>query len=390
MKRDHTKFFLLMTLAAGSAHAQSSVTLYGVLDEGVNYISNIGGHMRYNMTSSVLAGSRWGLRGSEDLGNGVKTIFTLESGFDVGTGNLQQGGTLFGRQAFVGISSARLGTVTVGRQYDSIGEFVGPLISAQQWLGNMGAHAGDIDNMAWSSRANNSIKFTSLNYSGLTVGGLYSFGEAAGDSSRKRIWSMGGRYVHGPLTLAGGYFNARNPNQSFYGNNANAPAGNLAMTNPIYSGYASADTQQTIGVGGAYTLGKATAGVVYSNIRFSGLGSVTNGPTLLASGRILTDGSGTFNNVEVNLRYQLTPSVLLGTAYDHTGEHGIGDAEYHQVGAGADYLLSLRTTVYLVGAFQRALGVNSQGVAAVANVHPLKASNEGTQGIVRVGIRHVF
>jgi predicted porin len=390
MKFNRTKLAILIIVMAGSAHAQSSVTLYGIIDEGVNYISNAGGHTLYNMSSSVLSGSRWGLKGAEDLGDGLKAIFTLENGFDLGTGGFQQGGDEFGRQAFVGISSTRWGSVTLGRQYDSVGDFVGPLIAAQQWLGNMGGHAGDIDNMGWSSRANNSVKFTSINYRGLTIGGLYGFGGTSGDFSHKQIWSIGGRYIHGPLTLAAGYFNARDPNQSFYGNNANAPAGNLAMTNPIYSGYASANTQQTIGVGGAYTLGKATAGVVYSHIRFSGLGSVANGPTRLASGRLVSGGSGTFNNVEVNFRYQLTPDVLLGTAYDYTNEHGIGDADYHQVSAGVDYLLSVRTTVYLVGAFQRAIGANSQGVAAIANIHPLSASNDGTQGIVRVGIRHLF
>lgn len=372
------------------AYAQSSITLYGILDEGVNYVSNAGGHTQYSLSSSVLSGSRWGLRGTEDLGSGLKAIFTLEDGFDVGTGRFQQGGDEFGRQAFMGISGASWGSVTVGRQYDSIAEFVGPLIAAQQWLGNMGGHAGDMDNTAWSSRANNSVKFTSLNYHGLTVGGLYSFGGVAGNAGHNQIWSLGGRYVNGPLTLAAGYFNARNPNSSFYGNNATAPVGNLAMTNPIFSGYASANTQQTVSAGGAYTIGPATVGAIYSNVQFKGLGSIANGPTQLASGRTVTGGNGKFNNVEVNFRYQLTPAVLLGTAYDYTKENGIGDAKYHQVSAGIDYSLSVRTTIYLVGAFQRAIGTNSQGVAAVANIQPLSASNDGSQGIVRIGIRHLF
>lgn len=385
-----TRYFSILSILPGVAYAQSTVTLYGIIDEGLNYVSNAGGHTQYSMSSSVLSGSRWGLRGAEDLGGGLKAIFTLEDGFDLGTGRFQQGGDEFGRQAFMGISSSHWGTLTLGRQYDSIAEYVGPLIAAQQWLGNMGAHAGDIDNMAWSSRANNSVKFTSINYHGLTFGGLYSFGGIAGDQSRNQIWSVGGRYEQGPLTLAAGYVNARNPNLSFYGNNATAPAGNLAMTNPIFSGYASAHTQQTISAGGSYTIGSATVGGTYSNVRFDGLGSIANGPTHLASGETVTGGDGHFNVAELNFRYQLTPAVLLGVAYDYTKESGIGDAHYHQFSAGVDYSLSVRTTLYLVGAFQHASGTNSQGVPAVANIHPLSPSDGSSQGIVRIGIRHLF
>ncbi len=74
------------------AHAQSAVTLYGILDEGVNWTSNSNGAHQYNMTSGVASGSRWGLRGSEDLGGGLKAVFVLENGFDVGSGALGQGG----------------------------------------------------------------------------------------------------------------------------------------------------------------------------------------------------------------------------------------------------------------------------------------------------------
>lgn len=380
----------LLSVFAGTAQAQSSVTLFGVIDEGINYISNVGGHTQYNMTSGVLQGSRWGLRGSEDLGGGLKAVFMLENGFDLGTGKLGQGGDEFGRQAFVGLSSDRFGTVTLGRQYDSVIDYVGVLIAAEQWLGNMGGHAGDIDNMSTSNRVNNSIKFASLNYHGLSFGGLYSLGGVAGDVSRNQIFSFGARYSNGPLVLAAAYLNARNPNLSFYGNNAIAPSGNLGMTNPIYSGYASANTQQIIAAGGAYTLGAATLGAVYSNIQFSGLGSVVNGPVRLANGTTVTGGSGHFNDVEVNFKYQVNPSVLLGVAYNYTKENGIGDATYHQVSLGGNYFFSKRTAVYLLGAWQHGSGINSQGVAAVANIHPLGTSSDGTQTIVRLGIRHQF
>ena len=96
------------SLAPISAMAQSSVTLYGLIDEGLNYTSNTGGHSNIQMESGFAQGSRWGLKGSEDLGGGNKAIFQLENGFDVNSGKLGQGGRMFGRQAYVGLSQSGL------------------------------------------------------------------------------------------------------------------------------------------------------------------------------------------------------------------------------------------------------------------------------------------
>ena len=101
------KKFLLPLAVLGAfasvTHAQSSVTLYGIIDEGFNINTNAGGQHLYNLSSSVIQGTRFGLRGAEDLGSGLKAIFTLENGFDVNTGKLGQGGLMFGRQAYVGV-----------------------------------------------------------------------------------------------------------------------------------------------------------------------------------------------------------------------------------------------------------------------------------------------
>jgi predicted porin len=75
----------------------------------------------------TINGSRWGLRGAEDLGGGLKAIFVLENGFSVQNGRLAQDGREFGRQAYVGVGSTQFGTVTLGRQYDSLVDFVAPL-----------------------------------------------------------------------------------------------------------------------------------------------------------------------------------------------------------------------------------------------------------------------
>ncbi len=120
--------FVVLTIVANAAYAQSSVTLYGLLDAGVNYISNDRGKANWTQTDGVLNGNRWGLKGVEDLGGGMKAVFQLENGFD-GSGNLKQGGRLFGRQAFVGLSSDTYGMITMGRQVDLTVEYVNPLSS---------------------------------------------------------------------------------------------------------------------------------------------------------------------------------------------------------------------------------------------------------------------
>ena len=134
MKRS---LFAVMALSAlGTAAPDTwatTVTLYGVVDANVEYVTNIApgqptvnpvtgqasvgpGHDRVALQSGGMSASRWGLRGVEDLGGGVQALFVLESGFSLDDGKSMQGGRLFGRQAFVGLSSS-LGALTFGRQY---------------------------------------------------------------------------------------------------------------------------------------------------------------------------------------------------------------------------------------------------------------------------------
>src|SRR5471030_617877 len=87
--------------AAPSAFAQSSITLYGIIDAAVQY-ANTGGHTVVRQDSSSVAPSRWGLTGTEDLGGGYKAIFKLEDGFNVNTGAIAGNGALFNREAWVG------------------------------------------------------------------------------------------------------------------------------------------------------------------------------------------------------------------------------------------------------------------------------------------------
>ena len=111
--------------ASGSVCAQSSVTLYGIIDEGLTFSNNQLGNKAYQMQSGISQGSRWGMQGAEDLGGGLSAIFRLENGFDINTGKLGQQGREFGRAAYVGVSSKTLGTVTLGRQNELMGDYVG-------------------------------------------------------------------------------------------------------------------------------------------------------------------------------------------------------------------------------------------------------------------------
>jgi len=102
-------------LFAGGTQAQSSVTLYGVIDNVID-VSNQGGGTIKKLQSGGAYGSRLGFTGSEDLGDGLAAVFTLEMGISTDTGVLQQGGRAFGRQAFVGLAG-KWGSLTLGRQY---------------------------------------------------------------------------------------------------------------------------------------------------------------------------------------------------------------------------------------------------------------------------------
>lgn len=385
---------LAFSAVSGIASAQSSVLLYGIVDEGFQFNDNAGGKRQYYLASGELNGSRWGLRGSEDLGGGLKAIFVLENGFDVNTGRLGQGGLEFGRQAYVGVSGG-VGTVTLGRQYDSVVDYVGPLEAGDQWAGYLGAHPADNDNFNNTNRVNNAIKLTSPTLGGFTFGGMYSLGGVAGDATRNQIWSLGGGYTNGPLILGAAYLNVRNPNVSFYGSGgavapatAGVPGSNLGNS-PVISGYASAHTLQVIGAGASYTFGAATIGATYSNTKFKGLGDRASGPAPLTG----VAGTATLNNAEVNFRYQPTPALLLGAAYVFTkssGVDGASGARYHQGALGVDYFLSKRTDIYMVGVYQKANGTDSTGNPAVASISQITPSSTDRQAALRFAIRHEF
>jgi predicted porin len=399
-----------MISAAGSAVAQSSVTLYGILDEGVNYVNNVQtakpgapngrtGASQWLMSSSVQQGSRWGLRGSEDLGDGNKAIFLMENGFDVGTGKLQQGGLLFGRQVYFGVGSSKWGTVTLGRQYDSIVDVMGATSAAVYVGGAMANHPGDVDNVADTIRINNAVKYTSPVMHGLMVTGLYSFGGAAGAFGRNSIYSVGARYDFTSLSMSAGYMHINNPNQSFWGNMATSSptANNLGsvtgvQANPIFGGFASARTLAIIAAASQYTAGSLILGVGYSHTSFNDLNYSESGP-LNVTNPFGYKGNAVFNNYSVYGAYYITPTLELGAAYDYLrggGIDGKDSAAYQLINLCIDYFLSKRTDVYFSAAYERASGVDSTKQSAVPFVSTFIPSNTSNQVLARIGLRHKF
>uniref|UniRef100_UPI0016414A68 porin n=1 Tax=Burkholderia gladioli TaxID=28095 RepID=UPI0016414A68 len=155
-------------LAAGAAQAQSSVTLYGIVDGGFTYTSNQGGHANYQSTAGSEQGSRWGLLGSEDLGGGNKAIFRLENGFNLQTGTASANGRIFGRRTWVGIATALYGTRTLGRQYNASQDSLEPLQVATDTV-QYATHPFDTDDINNSFRTDNAIKYVTPSLYGLQI-----------------------------------------------------------------------------------------------------------------------------------------------------------------------------------------------------------------------------
>ncbi|KIG02259.1 porin [Caballeronia concitans] len=377
---------------ATAASAQSSVTLYGLVDAGFTFVNNVqapesADHYKnssWSMSGGNVNMSRWGLRGVEDLGGGLKTVFTLESGFDVANGG-SLGGTGFGRQAYVGLST-NAGTVTLGHQTDSVTDYLGPLSASGSWGGTYFAHPGNLDNLNGDLfRENNSVKFQSANYAGLTFSGLYAFSNAAGGFAANRAYSLGAGYANGGLKLGAAYMQANLQNYAAtYGSaitGVTVDVPNLGTSQIAEFGI---DRHRTFGAGGSYSIGALTFGALWTQTREDNFASNV--------------GSNIINNYEVNGRYALTPALSLGAAYTFTNakftESGSSDStrvRFHQFGVQTDYALSKRTDIYAEGVVQIASGL-PEGVMPNAGISgaPGGASSSSRQVLLTTGIRHRF
>ncbi|WP_250527321.1 porin [Caballeronia sp. GAWG2-1] len=382
---------LLLAGSSGVAVAQSSVTLYGIVDEGFLFNNNARTGSQIGLVSGSQSGSRWGLRGTESLGGGLAAIFNIEGGFNSSTGALGQNGDVFGRQSYVGLSAQSWGSLTFGRHYPTGYDFVGSMTAAAQWaLGGAGygAHPADLDNLDGTYRVNNSVKYRSPSFGGFSFGGTYSFGGVAGNFARNQVWSAAAGYNIGSIGLAAEYTKTFNPNYALWGNKANDSTTGSNMSGPVISGLATAGTQDVAAAGATYKIGDGSVGVVYSHASFNDLGTTA---VTGATGRLR--GTAVFNIVEANAKYFVTPSLLVGAAYHYTAGGSLGGrsgARYHQVDLGVDYSLSKRTDLYLVGIFQQASGHDSTGANAVAQIAFATQSSTNRQVVTVAGIRHRF
>ncbi len=357
------------------AYAQTNVTVYGVVDGGVAYVSNSGGDGKlWKSSGGNLSGNQLGLKGTEDLGGGLSAIFGIESGFDLMTGKSAQNGRLFGRQSFVGLSSPTWGTVTLGRQYDPLSDLLQPL-TADAYSGIFGT-PGDVDNYDNSARVNNSIKWTSPLWNGLTFEALYAFGEVAKANGSGQTYGGAVGYANGPLGVSAGVLNIDNGNAaaSMRGTSSSDSLFNTAVN----SAYSSASVVNVLRAGGQYDFGILTAGAAYSHSEY------------------VADSASTFSetekyqNASVFARFQVSKALQLTTAYNFTKASGDSSARYHQLGIGADYTLSPRTDIYALAAYNHANGHNGIGTAqATIGSYGIDAG-ASSQSMVVLGMRHRF
>lgn len=371
----------------GAASAQSSVILYGVADMGIEYVNNLGNvptpangfnpgpaHDAVRLTSGHRAGSRWGLRGTEDLGGGWSSVFVLENGFNLDTGTLQQGGRLFGRQAYVGLTSAGVGQFSFGRQYTSMFEALANFSPTKY-----GGYEPAALQSGAAFREDNMVKYTGqfgavktlAHYSfgtgtalpqvvgaGFAVGGN---GEVPGSARRDSAYGAAVAYNGGALGLVAAY----------------------DQVNPTIG--TSSGTFRKFAVGGSYSAGAAS---VMGGYRWG----QSKGP---AGGDIQRD-----DYYWLGVNYQFAPafSVTLEYTYDNL-RNVFGNTSLPnpwQLTLLASYTLSKRTELYLSTAYSKNAGLMmDSGLTTYANTLALGNSlvlGNGKDSMfgAAVGIRHVF
>ncbi|WP_233856134.1 porin [Paraburkholderia sp. HD33-4] len=349
-----------MSLITSASYAQSSVTLSGLIDAGVSYVSNQNGHSNFKFDDGIAVPNLLIFTGSEDLGGGTHAIFDLRNQFSLGTGSFMPGQSLFSRTAFVGLDNASYGRLTLGNQYDFMTDslffgmndaaiFTGGLYGFRNGpfaglaLPNNPTGAFDWDRMA-GERVTNSVKYESPSFNGFSAGAMYGFGGVAGSIGSNNATSFG-------LNYAGKQFGA-----------------NAAYTN-VKSDVAGAQVSvRNWGVGAHAKFGAFTANALFTTVHNS-----LNGASIWEA--------------QAGGLYNVLPDLAVGASYMYMkGNDVLENQHAHQIAAQVSYLLSKRTTVYASGIYQRAA---SGGQALINGVFD-GASSSPTQAIARVGLETKF
>ncbi|CAG4894126.1 porin [Paraburkholderia gardini] len=375
-------------LGAGAANAQSSVTLYGAVDDAFVYANNQKGHSNFYLRQGNLYASKWGLRGVEDIGGGTSVIFDLQNGFDLNSGALSSSSQIFNREAFVGLQNQQYGTFTMGRQYTPYYLFVGPLASSTWLTGATGAHPGDIDGLDTTIRINNALVYTTPTWNGLQASGMYALGGIAGSTGKGQTISAGVKYATGPIGLAAGYLRMDNAQQT----TGFDPASTGSFgTSSLNTGYASAKTIQHIAAAANYTIGNLMMGVTYTNVEY------------VSGNHSIFRDTAVFNTYAALATYRFTPAFDVAGAFSYTlasKANGISSAaRYQQYSLKEAYHLSKRTSLYALEAYQRAsgqtLGANGAGniidaTPSVGDSQNATPSSTNSQFVGMVGIAFLF
>jgi predicted porin len=362
------RFCVVVLLAGVSdlAYADSGVELSGMIDGGVTYVSNEQGHSATFFDSGIAAPSTLSIRGREDLGNGVRTLFVLTSQFNIGDGaTVPSAGAIFSRTALLGLESDRYGRLTLGTQYDFMTDSLtfkdfdnafsysglydyrqGPF--AKLAIPGNPTGAFDFDRMAGSESVPNSIKYQSPEYYGLSAGGLYGFGGMAGSTSVDTTTSFGVNYERGPFAMGLAYVDVKYPEL--------------------------ADGHEGIrnwGSGMHYQFSRVLATLLFTRTQNTLTGAAVDVYKVGASGTLTGAWSG---------------------AVDYTymkGNEAVGGAAANQVAATISYAFSARTRLYAEAIFQR---TNSSSDGAWINGLP-QADGESSgqsQFLSRIGVRTIF
>ncbi|MGQ7932572.1 porin [Paraburkholderia sp. D1E] len=344
---------LTLCLVTSTAFADSSLQLYGVLDDGITYTNNVrtssGASHELQFISGSTIGEHWGLTGSEDLGGDWKTVFKLESGFSSSNGAQAVTGSEFNRQAYVGVRSP-VGEIDLGQQYDFIGQIfpfysIGALTPAGLlgWSLHSDAAGGySLDDRVWGENVGNAVSYSSPSVGGFKLNAMYGLGNVAGSLGTGATTNAVISYNVGDLSASLGYIAVHNNSEARHVN-----------------------TREFVG-GASYKIGNANIFGLVTHVEI-GLDTTPSATTY--------EGGATYN---------LRPDILLGASYQlQTRNNGLASA--NQLTIVADYLLSKRTSTYIAATLARDHAFGAQAQAAYGSV-----SDSTEQTAVRVGLQHTF
>jgi len=341
-----TLAFLSLALAV-SAHAQSSVTLYGDVDIGIQYLTHAGsnGGKAIGLQSGNEQPSRFGITGTEDLGGGYSAVFKLESGLNMGTGGYTVPGTPFDRYAYVGFSGKSMGTLTLGRQRSIL--FEQSILYDPTYLAEYSAGSTNFIPVS-SFNQNNAVKWTSPIYGGFSSVLMYGFGQQlAGNATA-------GRFTSGALVYENNSFGTH----VIYEQSRGSVATGADL---------SSEVDRRVNAAVRYSIGAATVYGGYTNV----------------SGDLHLSPPGcTYYG---GMQYQLSPALTLvgEAAHYHTNDN---EGQPTWFIAGATYSLSKRTSLYTYGGILK----NHGGKAFTLNTYDFNSPGGFDQTGVMVGLNQLF